>query len=258
MSDSYRAPHGGLLLVALSACLWLGCGDSEGSAAPGVDVYVIGDAAPAASEHALFEGQYSTLLPVENPNSVAGTLHTEDPKTRSRMEEFAAATEGSRAILILPEGSRAPVGTDVRLVLQGCWPNDALLDALEEAGQRLCPRVDLGTRLTFANVQFARIAPMGPFDIYRDYATQVIPVLYEAGGCAAGFWRCDPETTGFDGILIAAYPSITEILDVARATSARGPGGVYEDASYEDLRLGGAEFLVRNFVDVRTTSVPAP
>lgn len=245
-----------LLVLAMTAGGLVGCGNSEVAADGAVDVYVLGPGL-VPTQGSLFAARYSALLPIENPNIAAGTLHGRDPRTLARIETFTEAVDGATDLLILPAESPAPEGGTVRMRLADCRPNLHLLAAVEKAGERLCPASDLGSRLRFANVQFARIAPAGPFDIYRDYATQAIPVLYAAGGCLAGAWRCDLERTGFDGVFIAAYPSVAEILQVARTTSAQGPGGAYGEASYEDLRLGGAEFLVRNFVDVRSTSTDA-
>ena len=238
-----------VLVVALS------CGDPEPAATGRVDLYVVGAVGPLPAEGALFAGQYSTLLPLENPNIVPGTLHGDDLLTLARMESFAERVEGGRTLVVLEAQAPGPAPEAVRVGLEDCRPNEDLLAEVERAGERLCAARDLGRRLRFANVQFARIAPRGPFHIYRDYAVQAVPVLYEAGGCLAGAWLCDAGTTGFDGAFIAAYPSIVEILAVARATATRGPGGGYGDASYEDLRLGGAEFLVRNLVDVQPLAI---
>lgn len=244
-----------LMLVMVAGAL-AGCGSSENATDGAVDVYVLGPGSVPA-EGALFVAGYSRLLPVENPNVAAGTLHGEDPVTLARIEAFTDAVDGATDLLMLPADRPAPDGRTVRLRLAGCRPNLDLLAEVEKAGEGTCSPSDLGSRLRFANVQFARIAPAGPFHIYRDYATQAIPVLYAGGGCLAGAWRCDPERTGFDGVFIAAYPSVAEILQVARATATQGPGGAYGEASYEDLRLGGAEFLVRNFVDVGSASMDA-
>lgn len=242
-----------LLLLGMAGPV--GCGDSQKTVDGAVDVYVLAPETDSLSSGgALFAARYSRQLPVENPNVAAGTRHGDDLQTRSRIEAFTETVDGATHLLILPAEDPTPEGSDVRMRLAGCRPNVDLLAEVAKAGETPCTGSDLGRRLRFANVQFARIAPAGPFHIYRDYATQAIPVLYGAGGCLAGAWRCDPERTGFDGVLIATYPSVAEILQVAQTTSMQGPGGDYGDASYEELRLGGAEFLVRNFVDVDPTT----
>jgi hypothetical protein len=244
-------PKSGFSWVASVLIAALGCGDPETAATGRVDLYVVDADGGLLADGVLFAGRYSALLPLENPNIVPGTLHGDDPVTLARIEAFSEQVEGANALVVVDAQAHGPAPGAVRVGLTGCRLNELLLAEVQRAGEELCAADDLGRRLRFANVQFARIAPRGPFDIYRDYAVQAIPVLYGAGGCLAGAWICDPGKTGFDGVFIAAYPSIAEILAVARATATQRPGGAYGDASYEDLRLGGAEFLVRNLMDVQ-------
>jgi hypothetical protein len=114
---------------------------------------------------------------------------------------------------------------------------------------RVTPQRSAGS-LTFANVQLARVAPDGPFHIYEDYMIQTMPLAYDVGGCIAGAWLCDGDAEPFDGVTVVAYPSSSEILSVSSSTSGQGPGGAYGDATYQDLRIGGVEIIVRNLIDI--------
>jgi hypothetical protein len=203
------------------------------------------DAPPPDLDRLVFAGTYSSSLPLDNPAPALGTSHQADSSAQARLDAHAEATEGAVEIRV-HRGD--PAADGALLVLSGCSPNPTILDELNRLGGTLCEQSDLGRAITFANVQLARIAPNGPFHIYEDYVVQTLPILLETGGCVTGAWLCDDEV--FSGIFIPSYPTQAEIFEVASATSASGPGGDYGDSTYEDLRYGGVEIIVRNLMDL--------
>ena len=242
-------------LLVLTVCVALaGCGDD--AMPPRGDVVTLQFLGPDASttlegaDDLLFAGWLSARLPIDNPAPALGTNHTEDERAQARIDAFLAAVDGADR-LIVRRGAVGPGGGGEPIYqLSGCVENNVILAEVERLGGAVCDPSVLGRAITFANVQLARVAPNGPYHIYDDYVIQTLPLFLDTGGCVAGAWLCESDDSGFDGIFIPAYQSEGDILQVARQTSASGPGGSYGDATYADLRLGGVEIVVRNLVDV--------
>ena len=203
------------------------------------------DAPPPSPDELVFAGTYSTSLPFDNPAPALGTNHQSDSVAQERLDEHAKATEGAAQIRV----HRGTTRTDGALyVLTDCTPNPVILDEVDRLGSAVCKPEDLGRAITFANVQLARVAPDGPFQIYEDYVVHSLPIFLETGGCVTGAWLCDDDV--FSGIFIPSYPTQAEMFEVASETRTSGPGGDYGDATYADLRLGGVEIIVRNLMDL--------
>ncbi|MEL6345642.1 MAG: hypothetical protein AAFV53_21210 [Myxococcota bacterium] len=207
------------------------------------------DAPPVSMDGLVFVGAYNTSLQLDNPAPALGTLHGEDPDAQARLDAYAAATAGA-AELRIHRGD--PPAEGALLTLSGCTPNPVVLDEVARLGSTVCAPEVLGREITFANVQLARVAPDGPFHIYEDYVVQTLPLFLDTGGCVTGAWVCDDDV--FSGIFVPSYRTQDDIFAVASQTSTSGPGGVYGDATYAELRLGGVEVIVRHLIDVETVT----
>jgi hypothetical protein len=221
-------------------------GDSLDASVEPVTLSIWGEDAPTLDAvGTMFAGRYDTTLPVDNPAPAVGTNHGDDPAAEARLAAYTEATVGAIQVRI---HRGAPPREGALLTVTGCEPNRTVLDEVARLGHAVCAPESLGRDITFANVQLARVAPDGPFDIYEDYVVQTLPLLFETGGCVTGAWLCDDEI--FSGVFVPSYTTRDGMFSVASETSSSGPGGEYGDATYSDLRYGGVEVIVRHLVDV--------
>jgi hypothetical protein len=210
--------------------------------------FLVGDA--PVPDNLVLDGRFTASLPIDNPAPALGTKHSEDQRAQERIDAFLAAVDGAQRLIIHRQEAAPSRESEPLFQLSGCVENRTIIAEVERLGGALCDPSVLGRAITFANVQLARVAPDGPYNIYEDYVVQSLPLLLATGGCVVGAWLCESHESAFDGIFIPAYPSTAEMLQVANQTSASGPGGSYGDATYADLRIGGVEILVRNLMDL--------
>ena len=232
----------------LFSLLCVACGDSpsDEDSQETITLRVYGsDVSVTDPEGLIFAGRF-TALTNDNPSAFVGDSHLEDPVAQSRLDEYIEATASATQIVIR-RADAAPSGVPLYEVA-GCVPNPTIHDEMADLGLDFCATTDFGTAITFANVQMARIAPNGPFDIYEDYVVNALPIFLNEGGCVTGAWLCDDAI--FDGVFVPSYRSPVDIQTVSATTETSGPGGEYGDATFGDIRRGGVEINVRTLLDV--------